>query len=125
MLVAASRDPQLQKLAHQQGAKGINLAGICCTANEILMRHGIPIAGNFLQQELALATGAVDAMIVDVQCIMPALGQSLTVLPYEAHCDLSQSEIPRCGVRGVPRRARLSRAAKEIIQHRYRELSQA
>lgn len=73
MLVAASRDPELQKLAQQKGAKGINLAGICCTANEILMRHGIPIAGNFLQQELALATGAVDAMIVDVQCIMPAL----------------------------------------------------
>jgi len=73
MLVAASRDPQLHKLAQQHGAKGINLAGICCTANEILMRHGIPIAGNFLQQELALATGAVDAMIVDVQCIMPAL----------------------------------------------------
>jgi carbon-monoxide dehydrogenase catalytic subunit len=73
MLVAASRDPQLQQLAHQKGAKGINLAGICCTANEILMRHGIPIAGNFLQQEVALATGVVDAMIVDVQCIMPAL----------------------------------------------------
>ncbi len=73
MLVAASRDSELQQLARQKGAKGINLAGICCTANEILMRHGIPIAGNFLQQELALATGAVDAMIVDVQCIMPAL----------------------------------------------------
>ncbi len=73
MLVAASRDPELQALAKQKGAKGINLAGICCTANEILMRHGIPIAGNFLQQELALATGAVDAMVVDVQCIMPAL----------------------------------------------------
>jgi len=73
MLVAASQDPELQQLARQKGATGINLAGICCTANEILMRHGIPIAGNFLQQELALATGAVDAMIVDVQCIMPAL----------------------------------------------------
>jgi carbon-monoxide dehydrogenase catalytic subunit len=73
MLVAASRDPELQQLATERGAKGINLAGICCTANEILMRHGIPLAGNFLQQELALATGAVDAMIVDVQCIMPAL----------------------------------------------------
>lgn len=73
MLVAASRDPELQRLAQQKGAKGITIAGICCTANEILMRHGIPIAGNFLQQELALATGAVDAMIVDVQCIMPAL----------------------------------------------------
>ena len=75
MIVAASRDPELLALAKEKGAEGINLAGICCTANEILMRHGIPVAGNFLQQELALATGAVDVMIVDVQCIMPALGE--------------------------------------------------
>jgi carbon-monoxide dehydrogenase catalytic subunit len=47
---------------------------MCCTGNEVLMRHGIPIAGNFLQQELAVITGAVEAIIVDVQCIMPALG---------------------------------------------------
>ena len=52
------------------GANGIQLSGICCTANEILMRHGVPLAGNFLQQELAIITGAVDAMVVDVQCIM-------------------------------------------------------
>ncbi|HHN94363.1 MAG TPA: carbon monoxide dehydrogenase, partial [Anaerolineae bacterium] len=51
-----------------------NVVGMCCTGNEILMRHGIPIAGNFLQQELAVITGAVEAMVVDVQCIMPALG---------------------------------------------------
>ena len=74
MIVAAVRDPELLKLAEEKGAKGINLAGMCCTANEILMRHGIPVAGNFLQQELAIATGAVEAMIIDVQCIMPALG---------------------------------------------------
>jgi carbon-monoxide dehydrogenase catalytic subunit len=55
------------------GASGINLAGICCTANEILMRHGIPVAGNFLQQELAIMTGVVDLMLVDVQCILPAI----------------------------------------------------
>ena len=73
MVVAAAQDPELLKLAEQKGAKGINIAGICCTANEILMRHGIPIAGNFLQQELAMMTGAVDLMMVDVQCIMPAL----------------------------------------------------
>lgn len=73
MIVVASRDPELLKLAKEKGAKGINLGGICCTANEILMRHGIPIAGDFLQQELAVLTGAVDAMVVDVQCIMPAL----------------------------------------------------
>jgi carbon-monoxide dehydrogenase catalytic subunit len=73
MAVKASKDPELLKLAKEKGAEGINLAGICCTANEVLMRHGIPVAGNFLQQELAIITGAVEVMMVDVQCIMPAL----------------------------------------------------
>ena len=73
MAVKASQDPELLKLAKKMGAQGINLAGICCTAYEILMRHGIPVAGNFLQQELAIITGAVEVMMVDVQCIMPAL----------------------------------------------------
>ncbi len=73
MLVLAAQDKELIELSKSKGATGINLAGICCTANEILLRHGLPIAGNILQQELAVSTGAVDAMIVDVQCIMPAL----------------------------------------------------
>ena len=73
MIVAAAQDPKMLELAKSKGAKGINLAGMCCTANEILMRHGVPLAGNFLQQELALVTGAVDAMVVDVQCIMESL----------------------------------------------------
>ena len=75
MLVAASHDKELVELAKSKGAEGICLSGICCTANEILMRHGIPVAGNFLQQELAIATGAVEAMVVDIQCVMPALGR--------------------------------------------------
>lgn len=74
MIVAAVQDKEMIELAKSKGASGINLSGICCTANEILMRHGIPLAGNFLQQELAVATGVVDAIIVDVQCIMPSLG---------------------------------------------------
>jgi len=73
VVVDAVRDPEITELAKKKGAKGINLVGMCCTANEILMRHGIPVAGNFLQQELAILTGAVDLMMVDVQCIMPAL----------------------------------------------------
>ena len=75
MIVAAAQDKKMLELAKSVGADGISLSGICCTANEILMRHGIPLAGNFLQQELAIATGAVEAMIVDVQCIMPSLGK--------------------------------------------------
>jgi len=73
MIVAAAQSPEMVELAKSKGANGINIAGICCTANEILMRHGVPIAGNFLQQELAIVTGAVDAMVVDVQCIMQSI----------------------------------------------------
>jgi carbon-monoxide dehydrogenase catalytic subunit len=70
MIVQAAELPEMIELAKKKGAKGIQLGGICCTANEILMRHGVPLAGNYLQQELAIVTGAVDAMVVDVQCIM-------------------------------------------------------
>jgi len=73
MIVAATQDPEIIQYAKDAGAEGINLSGICCTANEILMRQGIPAAGNFLHQELSILTGAVEAMIVDVQCIMQAL----------------------------------------------------
>jgi carbon-monoxide dehydrogenase catalytic subunit len=73
VIVAASQDPELLKLAAKKGAKGINLAGLCCTGNEVLMRKGIPMAGNHLMQELCIMTGAVEAMIVDYQCIMPAV----------------------------------------------------
>ena len=73
IIAVVSRDASLTARAREKGAKGINVAGICCTANEILMRHGIPLAGSFLQQELAVITGAVDLMVVDVQCLMPSL----------------------------------------------------
>ena len=74
MIVAAATEQEMVDLAKKEGAVGINVAGMCCTGNEVLMRHGVPVAGNFLQQELAVATGAVEAMVVDIQCIMPALG---------------------------------------------------
>jgi len=73
MVVVACQDPEMVALAKSKGAKGINLAGMCCTASEVLLRHGIPVAGNFLQQELAIITGAVDAMVVDVQCEMQSI----------------------------------------------------
>lgn len=73
MIVAAAHDPELIEYAKSKGASGINLSGICCTANETLMRKGVPLAGNFLQQELAILTGAVEAMVVDVQCIFQGL----------------------------------------------------
>ncbi len=73
MICVAASDKELIENAKEKGAKGINIAGICCTANEVLMRRGIPVAGDFLQQELAIITGAVELMLVDLQCIMPSL----------------------------------------------------
>lgn len=73
MLAIAVQDPAIKAYAVEAGATGITLAGICCTANEILMRHGVPVAGNVLQQELAIVTGAVEMMVIDVQCCMPSL----------------------------------------------------
>ena len=73
LIVVAAQDPEMIEYAKSKGAKGINLSGICCTANEVLMRQGVDIVGNFLQQELAVATGVVDAMVVDIQCIMQGL----------------------------------------------------
>jgi len=76
VIVAASQDPELLALAREKGASGINLAGLCCTGNEVLMRKGIPMAGNHLMQELAIMTGAVEVMVVDYQCIMPAVTET-------------------------------------------------
>jgi carbon-monoxide dehydrogenase catalytic subunit len=75
MILAAVEDPELMELAKAKGAQGINLAGLCCTGNELLMRQGVPMAGNHLMTELVIITGAVEMVIVDYQCIMPGLIQ--------------------------------------------------
>ena len=74
MVVFYAEDPELIARAKELGAKGINVVGVCCTSNEVTMRHGIPMAGNFLQQENCILTGAIEACVVDIQCIFPALG---------------------------------------------------
>jgi len=127
VIVTASQDKELLELARKNGAKGINLAGICCTANEILMRHGIPIAGNFLQQELAIATGAVDLMLVDVQCIMPALSSVAKCFhtkivstspkakfPQAEHVEFKEEE-------ALPIAKKIVRMAVENFQNRVKE----
>jgi len=72
-IVEAVQSVEMQEAARCLGAKGIKLIGMCCTVNEVLMRKGIEVAGNHLHQELAVMTGAVEALVVDVQCIFPAM----------------------------------------------------
>ena len=114
MLVEASRDEGMLARAKSAGAQGINLAGICCTANELLMRHGIPTAGTFLHQELAMMTGVVDGMVVDVQCVMPGLAE----IARHYHTKLITTS-PKAKMPGVTHieldESRAYEVAKEII----------
>ncbi|MDY7076891.1 MAG: anaerobic carbon-monoxide dehydrogenase catalytic subunit [Chloroflexota bacterium] len=96
MIVAASLDPEIIEYANSKGAKGVQLAGICCTANEALMRQGVPLAGNFLQQELAILTGAIEAMVVDIQCIF----QGLAPVADQFHTELITTS-PKAKIKGA------------------------
>jgi len=71
MVVSAAR--LMKEDAKKVGAEGINIVGICCTGNELLMREGVYLATSSASQEMAIMTGALDAMIVDIQCIYPAV----------------------------------------------------
>ncbi|CAN2041972.1 Carbon monoxide dehydrogenase 1 [Candidatus Magnetomoraceae bacterium gMMP-15] len=72
-IIDSVNDPVLIEAAQKAGAKGIVLAGMCCSGAEVLSRHGIPHAGNFMSTEAVIITGAVDAMGVDIQCIKQGL----------------------------------------------------
>ncbi len=95
MVVRAAQDPKLVARAQELGAQGINLVGLCCTGNEVLMRQGIPLAGNHLVQELALITGAVEAMVVDYQCIMPSLGHLAACYHTKFYSTSPKAKFPR------------------------------
>jgi len=115
MIVVAVQDPELIAYAKSKGAAGIALAGLCCTANEIIMRQGIPTAGNMLQQELAILTGAVEAMIVDVQCIM----QGIVAVASRFHTEIITTS-PKAKITGATHiefeEGRAMQIAKEIIR---------
>jgi carbon-monoxide dehydrogenase catalytic subunit len=115
MIVAAAQDPELIEYAKSKGAKGITLGGICCTANETLMRQGVPLAGNFLQQELAILTGAVEAMVVDIQCIM----QGVVKLAGQFHTEIITTS-PKAKITGATHmqfdELRAMEIAKEIVR---------
>ncbi|UCE99749.1 MAG: anaerobic carbon-monoxide dehydrogenase catalytic subunit, partial [Planctomycetota bacterium] len=114
MIVAAAQDEKLQARAKKVGAKGINVAGICCTANELLMRHGVPIAGNFLCQELAIGTGAVEMMAVDVQCVMQGLIQVASCFHTKLITTADKAKMP--GVEHVPMDENTAlKTAKELV----------
>jgi len=94
MVVEAAGDPAMQKLAREKGATGINLAGMCCTGNELLMRKGVPVAGDMLNQELVLATGAVEVMVIDYQCIFPSITHTAGCFHTKVVSTSEKSKVP-------------------------------
>ena len=73
MVAVVVQDPKYIEMAKEKGATGgITIGGLCCTANEMLVRHGIPLAGHMKMQELVVSTGALEMMLVDIQCVMQA-----------------------------------------------------
>ena len=95
-MLASVNEPTLVEAAKQAGAKGINLVGMCCSGAEMLSRHGIPHAGNFMSTEAVIVTGAVDAMTVDVQCIKQGL-----VKVGECYNTPIYTTNPRCKIEGA------------------------
>ena len=85
---------EMEEEAKAAGAAGIQISGICCTGNEVLMRSGIPIATNFSSQELAIMTGACDLMVVDVQCIMPSIRAVAECFNTTIVTTMANSKIP-------------------------------
>ena len=94
MVVKAIADPELMTLAKKNGAQGINLVGLCCTGSELLMRKGVPMSGNHLNQELVIMTGALEAMIVDYQCIFPSLPRTASCFHTLVISTSSKAKIP-------------------------------
>ena len=95
-ILASVNDPALLAEAQATGAKGLNLVGMCCSGLEMVSRHGIPHAGNFMSTEAVLVTGAVDALAVDVQCIKQGLARVA-----ECYGTRMFTTNPRCRIEGA------------------------
>ncbi len=107
-MLEAVNDPVLVEEAKKAGAKGINLVGMCCSGAEMMSRHGVPHAGDFMSTEAILITGAVDAMAVDVQCIKQGLSKVAEC--YDTRLFTTN---PRCHIEGVKH--------IEFVEHEPRE----
>ena len=89
-------EKELNDKAKAAGApEGINVVGVCCTGNEVMMRHKIPLATSSVSQETAILTGALDAMVVDYQCIMPSLANVAECFHTQLITTMSIAKIPK------------------------------
>jgi carbon-monoxide dehydrogenase catalytic subunit len=77
-LIEVARRPEVQEKAKRAGAKGIHIVGSIETGQELMQRYAcddvfVGLTGNWINQEYALATGAVDLFAMDMNCSVPNL----------------------------------------------------
>jgi carbon-monoxide dehydrogenase catalytic subunit len=77
-----ARDPQIQEQARRAGAiNGLKVYGALCEGQQLFSIAAqykdvfFGQIGNWIQQELILATGAVDVMAFDYNCVMPTISE--------------------------------------------------
>jgi carbon-monoxide dehydrogenase catalytic subunit len=84
-IIESVNEPSLIQAAKDAGANGLNLVGMCCSGLEVMSRHGIPHAGNFMSTEA-----------VDVQCIKQGLAKVA-----ECYGTKLFTTNPRCKIEGA------------------------
>uniref|UniRef100_A0A7J2THL0 Carbon monoxide dehydrogenase n=1 Tax=Archaeoglobus fulgidus TaxID=2234 RepID=A0A7J2THL0_ARCFL len=76
-LIKLAEQEKIQEKAREAGAKGLRIVGFIETGQEVLQRISSPvfagIAGNWISQEFALATGCIDVFAADMNCALPSL----------------------------------------------------
>lgn len=76
-LIKLAESEEVQEKAKKAEAKGLRIIGFIETGQELIQRFNSPvfagIVGNWIVQEFALATGAVDVFAADMNCALPSL----------------------------------------------------
>jgi carbon-monoxide dehydrogenase catalytic subunit len=80
-LIAAAHEAAAQNAAQAAGAKGLRIVGSIETGQELVQRFEVDdvfvgLTGNWLSEEMAVATGAVDVFAADMNCTVPTLAQT-------------------------------------------------
>jgi len=79
-LVKAAEAEDVQQRAREAGAKGLRIVGSIETGQEMMQRLAesdvfVGMTGNWICEEYAIATGAVDVFAMDMNCSVPSLGE--------------------------------------------------
>ena len=89
-LIDAAHAEAAQARAREAGAKGLRIVGSIETGQELVQRFAVDdvfvgLTGNWLNQEMAVATGAIDVFAADMNCTVPTLAATCTAHGCAAH----------------------------------------